>query len=250
MPKTSQLTIFLILFFKLSTFGDSLLVDHWVVWNIGQGQWVTHILTEDCIHYDIGGELGTYKNIQQPLKKSCGRKQNIIFLSHWDFDHYFNLTYVAKNFRNVCWASRPNLIKQNVSVQKIINLNITACSNTWSLHEKSKSWHPLNGKTSNDFSIVSREQQYLMPGDSPVKQESKWDRQMNLNGVRVLILGHHGSRTSTGNDLLRHLPELKMAVASARSQKYGHPHLETLLRLRKNKTPVLKTEDWGSIWFL
>ena len=250
MSKKGLILIFLILFFKLGRLENINYENLWIVWNIGQGQWVTHVEPEQCIHYDIGGDLGSYKNIQASLNKLCSLKQNRVFLSHWDFDHFSNLASLSQKMLHVCWASRPPLTRDNISVQRIIALNIPPCAVDWKLSSEIKNWFPQTGKTSNDFSIVSLEEQFLMPGDSPIKQEKIWSRLMKIHNVRVLILGHHGSRTSTGEELLQQLPRLKLAVASARLSKYGHPHSETLLRLRKNKTPVLKTEDWGSIWFL
>ena len=250
MSKKGQFLIFLILFFKLSRIENSYFENVWIVWNIGQGQWVTHVQPDQCIHFDMGGDLGSFKNIQLSLHKLCSLKQNRIFLSHWDFDHYSNVFSLAQKMRYVCWASRPPQTRDNISVQKILDLNIPPCEVGWKLTSEIKNWFPQSGKTSNDFSIVSLEDQYLMPGDSPIKQEKIWSHIMKIQNVRVLVLGHHGSRTSTGNELLQKLPRLKIAVASARISKYGHPHADTLLRLRKNKTPVLKTEDWGSIWFL
>lgn len=250
MSKKGLFFIFLILFFKLSRAEDISCVNIWVIWNIGQGQWVTHVQPDQCIHYDIGGDLGSYKNVQASLNKLCSRKQNRIFLSHWDFDHFSNLASLSQKMAHVCWASRPPLNRDNLSIQKIVDLKISPCAMDWKLTSEIKNWFPQTGKTSNDFSIVSLENSFLMPGDSPIKQEKIWSLTMKIQNVRVLILGHHGSKTSTGNELLQHLPHLKLAIASARLSKYGHPHAETLSRLRKNKTPVLKTEDWGSIWFL
>jgi competence protein ComEC len=45
------------------------------------------------------------------------------------------------------------------------------------------------------------------------------------------------------------MPGLRVAVASARERRYGHPHQETELILRKFRVPLLRTEDWGNIHF-
>ena len=89
-----------------------------------------------------------------------------------------------------------------------------------------------------------------MPGDSPIQLEKLWATDFkSITLTRILILGHHGSRTSTGKDLLAHLPQLQFSIASARYAKYKHPHQETLNRLSEYNIPILKTEDWGNIWF-
>ncbi|MBK7961611.1 MAG: hypothetical protein IPK04_10715 [Bdellovibrionales bacterium] len=65
--------------------------------------------------------------------------------------------------------------------------------------------------------------------------------------IKVLILGHHGSKTSTSEALLQRLPRLKFAIATARESRYGHPHFVVLNRLRQHRIPILRTEDWGHI---
>lgn len=250
MSKLNLTILFLLITFKLSSAQNLEFKNIWIVWDIGQGQWVTHVMADACMHFDIGGEVGSYKYVDRQLKRNCLGKENILFLSHWDFDHYFNITSLAKNFSNLCWAIRPELNKEGISIQKILDLNLSPCPILNFEFFNVKSWIPRTGRTSNDFSIVNMTDQFLLPGDSTTKQEKQWDQILDLQSTRVLVLGHHGSRTSTSADLLQHLPGLKMAVASARLRKYGHPHKETLARLQKNKTPVLRTEDWGSLWFL
>ena len=69
----------------------------------------------------------------------------------------------------------------------------------------------------------------------------------NLTEAQYLLLGHHGSRTSTSEQLLVGLPHLKLAIASSRHRRFGHPHLETQLRLKSHHVPLITTEDWVNI---
>jgi competence protein ComEC len=89
----------------------------------------------------------------------------------------------------------------------------------------------------------------LIPGDSTAPQEKIWSYHGNMQKTGFLLLGHHGSRTSTSEELLSQLPHLKVAIASARFARYGHPHLEVVRRLKKYHVALLKTEDWGNLWF-
>jgi len=249
MSKSSLLIIFCSLLIKLSVAEAPLSVNHWVVWDIGQGQWVTHVLTDECIHYDVGGEIGRFKWVQKSLISQCSDKKNFILLSHWDYDHFMHIPQLIKAIRDVCWLQQPKLFgKMNKSMAQVLSLKIPFCTNSPSV--EISSWAPLVAKTSNDSSRVSFDQGFLLPGDSTVREEKIWSTALlRVRDTKVLVLGHHGSRTSTSTLLLNHLPNIKMAVASARFKKYHHPHKDTVLRLAKNKTPILKTEDWGSIWF-
>src|SRR5690606_34775821 len=73
-------------------------------------------------------------------------------------------------------------------------------------------WSPENAKTANDLSRVVLWNGFLIPGDSSQAIEKTWVGDFSdLDRVRVLILGHHGSRTSTSHALLSQLTRLKMA---------------------------------------
>jgi competence protein ComEC len=88
----------------------------------------------------------------------------------------------------------------------------------------------------------------LAPGDSPRDEEKKWIHHFaGLERVRVLVLGHHGSRTSTSQDLLAKLSGVRVAIASARFRRYGHPHTEVVRELAQRKISLLRTEEWGTI---
>ncbi len=221
----------------------------WVIWNIGQGQWVTHVTSDHCLHYDVGGEIGRFNSIKANLIKTCSDKRNHIFLSHWDTDHFIHIPQLARTFQNVCWQSQPPLNnKNNAYIRQITSLKIPFCKDPFL---KTYPWKPKTGTSSNDLSWVQFESGFLLPGDSTKSAEKIWSKDFKIiSQTKVLVLGHHGSRGSTSAALLNKLPKLQVAIASARKARYGHPHEEVLQRLRKNKTPVLKTEDWGSIWFL
>lgn len=249
--KISFYIVFLIVSLQLKNASAPEYRNLWVVWNIGQGQWVTHIQPDTCRHYDMGGEFGSFKSIRKNLLSHCGNKDNRIHLSHWDYDHFMNIPAAAKALPRLCWEHSPEFGFMKKSAQEVLSLNIPACKGQSHGQRQSQSvWVPVGPRTTNEASQIFFTGQILITGDSPVQQEKIWAFEIeNLRRTKVLILGHHGSRTSTGEILLQNLPDLKFAIASARFQKYRHPHPETLSRLAKYNIPVLKTEDWGNIWF-
>ena len=228
---------------------DAEVTNHWIIWNVGQGQWITHVTTEACLHFDVGGEIGTFSRIRKSLVKNCARKRNHILLSHWDLDHFIHVPHVRKTLPQLCWQSRPALpLKRKISAERIAALPIFYCTEQALTIQH---WVPQSGKSANDFSIVHYQDGFLLPGDSTIAAEKKWSEELpSIKNTKVLIAGHHGSRTSTSSLLLSKLPNLQMTIVSARKARYGHPHKKVLTRLRNKKTPVLTTEDWGSIWIL
>ncbi|WP_413574996.1 ComEC/Rec2 family competence protein [Bdellovibrio sp. HCB290] len=233
-----------------------------IVWNVGQGQWVTAVEENTCRHFDVGGERFPW----QKIAKLCRGKKNFIYLSHWDWDHIGALSRWPSSW-DTCIALRPQG-RSSPGKMKMLS-NFADCKmppqvSFWQAPEPSASiidLEPLRNrkrnkpkrhrerKDSNGLSQVIRYRDFLFPGDSPLAAEMTW---MNLPWVtssRVLVLGHHGSRTSTSQELLARLPSVRIAIVSARYERYKHPHAEVVHRLRKNRIPVLRTEDWGNIWF-
>lgn len=247
------LVVFGLIFFKIKPAETPVYVDKWVIWNIGQGLWVTHVLSDECRHYDMGGEAGSFKTVKKRLILACGKKLNRLHLSHWDYDHYLNIPFAARTLPRLCWQSFPARTPAKKSVGQVLALRLPACPPKPSLRPESavRRWRPPAEAKGNESSGVYLESAVLLPGDSPLRQERLWVPVLadGLSSVQVLILGHHGSRTSTGEPLLRRLPALRLAVASARYARYRHPHPQVRARLHAAHIPLLRTEDWGHIWF-
>ena len=83
----------------------------------------------------------------------------------------------------------------------------------------------------------------LLTGDIPVKKEQT----LSLLPVQVLMAPHHGSKTSTGDDLLAAtLPQL-VFTQSGYKNRFGHPHAEVLGRLQAKGLQLLRTDLQGAI---
>ncbi|WP_374073886.1 ComEC/Rec2 family competence protein [Bdellovibrio bacteriovorus] len=234
--------VFLVLSLSASLLKDISSHSYMVVWNVGQGQWVTAVTPTHCYHFDTGGEYFPWEKIF----RSCEGKQNVLSLSHWDWDHIGALSKPAlrSRLKNLCIALRP--IGKSSARKMALLKSFSACEK--SLPEDLLSWTPQRQAKSNDQSHVVRFGNVLLPGDSSSSQEKIWRFLPWVTQSQVLILGHHGSATSTSEDLLRSLPHLKLSISSARWSRYKHPHSSTEARLAKARIPLLRTEDWGNIW--
>lgn len=86
----------------------------------------------------------------------------------------------------------------------------------------------------------------LLTGDMPIEAEQELLRRENLPDIELLVAGHHGSKYSTGEELLAALrPEA--AIISVGQNTYGHPTPETLERLAAAGAEVYRTDERGSI---
>lgn len=213
-----------------------------VVWNIGQGQWVTAINDSTCFHFDTGGEFFPWKK----LRNFCGHQENQISLSHWDSDHINGLKSWPRTW-NTCLAIKP-LGKASARKTQLLS-RFADCPLKTDFLTQTRAWHPsLIAKDTNSNSHVIKFETVLLPGDSPRQQEKIWKDQTWIRNTKILVLGHHGSKTSTSAELIASLPHLRMAIASARWARYKHPHPATIAILQRYRIPLLRTEDWGNIW--
>lgn len=185
-----------------------------VVWNVGQGQWVSYVAPHICIHIDIGGEV-----YPRYVDKLCKYKPNYIEISHWDFDHYRFLKRFQKKHVSFLQAKLPLKLVFETSEFKNKNAN----------------------------SKIHRLGPVLLSGDSTLTAEKRWLSKIPKD-VQILLVPHHGSKTSSSPALIQKLrAKIKLAIASARREKYNHPHPVIVKRYREAKIPFLSTEDWGHI---
>ena len=103
----------------------------------------------------------------------------------------------------------------------------------------------------NDDSLVMRltygDTSFLFTGDMTAKAEKELIEDGENVKCDVLKVGHHGSSGSSCYQFL-HEAEPKIAVISCgRDNDYGHPHEETLGRLKDAGVTVYRTDELGSI---
>jgi competence protein ComEC len=215
-----------------------------IIWNVGQGQWTTEVHSDFCIHYDIGGEI----NRSKEALKFCQGKPNLIHLSHWDWDHISFAVSYARQSNSACLIAKP-LGTSSPHKEKFLD-SLQICKPELLKGIYQPLFEGREGKTSNDGSsvIFSKKFHVLVPGDSTAAMEKLWAAESPAR-TTGLVLGHHGSRTSTSAYLMDHLPRLEWAVSSARERRYGHPHARVRALLRERHVPLIRTEDWGSLHF-
>lgn len=86
----------------------------------------------------------------------------------------------------------------------------------------------------------------LVTGDMDAKTERALVETYALPDIEVLLVGHHGSRYSTSEELLdATLPEV--GIVSVGANSYGHPTDEALLRLTDAGAEVYRTDMQGNI---
>lgn len=233
--------VFFCVLFKISMAHTPVIKSYWIIRNVGQGLWVTRVENSRCIHYDFGGERIKLIQLTRRFRADCQFKKNILNLSHPDYDHYSFKNMIVSQSKNVCWNTLPHggfFLKGSTPFCDKENSHVL--------------FYTKAEKAKNNNSVVMHHFPFLLPGDSTIKMEKSWARtkKFQSSNYKYLILGHHGSLTSTGNFLISRLKPIKLAIASSRYLKYKHPHPSLVQRLKKNKIPLISTEDWGNLVFI
>ncbi|MBE7063090.1 MAG: MBL fold metallo-hydrolase [Clostridia bacterium] len=101
--------------------------------------------------------------------------------------------------------------------------------------------------TSVILKVTYGETSFLFTGDAEREEEQDvLDTGMDLSAT-VLKVGHHGSSTSTSYPFLREVMPEYAVISVGKGNDYGHPHKETLARLRDADAAVYRTDEMGDI---
>jgi len=107
------------------------------------------------------------------------------------------------------------------------------------------------GNDANDYSVgiilTHGENKFVLLGDA----EEKAETDILKNGIdlsaNVYKASHHGSRTSSMQELLDAIDMEYVVISCGTGNSYRHPHKETLDRLKKMKVKVFRTDEQGTI---
>ena len=193
-------------------------------------------------------------NTTIPLLKKLGiSKIDYLVLTHGDFDHAGEAINLIRNF-NVD-KIYLNQGKFN-SLEKKIIINH---KKTFQIAEKDLiklgriSLISLNKAfdDENDSSTILlmyyKNIKILLTGDASIKSEKYILDTYDLGHVDILKLGHHGSKTSTDEDLLKEIRPSLGLISCGKDNKFNHPHKVTIEKLKKYRVNYLRTDIEGSI---
>ncbi len=107
-------------------------------------------------------------------------------------------------------------------------------------------------KDGNDNSIVTRvdfgKNSFLFTGDIGKKPEAYLVKEYgNLLDVDWLKVAHHGSKNSSSDIFLEKVSPEFAVISAGKDNRYGHPAVEALERLKNVDADVLRTDEIESI---
>ncbi len=98
--------------------------------------------------------------------------------------------------------------------------------------------------------ITYGEESVLLTGDLPTTHEGELFGGALPKGVTIYKAGHHGSKYSSGDQLLSYIRPEYAVISAGKDNKYGHPNPDALERLTTYSKEIISTIDKGTITFL
>ncbi|WP_312942813.1 DNA internalization-related competence protein ComEC/Rec2 [Oscillibacter sp.] len=231
-----------------------------VVVDVGQGSCTTMASGGQFAMMDCGSS-SSWKRAggdaaDQLLSMGC-RRLDYLVLSHYDYDHVSGVTDLMNRLQVGTvllpdkwddaglreWvtetAETHGAAVELVTEERMLTLG----NSTLTVYP------PLGTGNDNDSGLAllctAGDFDLLITGDMDARTEEKLLAAYSLPDIEALIVGHHGSKYSTGEELLAALsPEV--AVVSAGRNNYGHPSDEALRRLANAGASVYRTDRQGN----
>lgn len=232
-----------------------------LVLDVGQGECVILASGGEFALVDCGSANSWYDagNLANQYLRSMGcEKLNHLILTHWDSDHMNGTTGLLTRM-DICeilapttdgeaaaqatvfiQAEHAGMKMETVETEQILQLG----------NAEIRILPPLGSDGDNEqgLTILATigEQDLLITGDMSRATEKILLETYALPDIEVLVAGHHGSKSSTGEALLDALKPETVCI-SVGSNSYGHPNNETLYRLAERKCVVYRTDLHGTI---
>ncbi|MDF2882868.1 MAG: ComE-like protein Metallo beta-lactamase superfamily hydrolase, secreted [Clostridiaceae bacterium] len=228
--------------------------------NVGQGDSILVQQGDKNMLIDAGTNASTSSLISY-LRSQNIKKIDYLVLTHPHEDHIGGADAVIKTFeigsiympkvtantatfRDVVKAMNAKGLK---ALQPIIgtnyNLGQAACEILGPVTT-------VNGDL-NTYSIVIKvtfgNNKFLFTGDAQASNEQDMINKGFDLSADVLKLGHHGSHTSTSQNFLNKVNPKYAIISCGVDNDYGHPHKETMDRLKRKNVIVYRTDESGTI---
>lgn len=190
-------------------------------------------------------EYGDQDALQELKSEAIANNVNIIYMKPGD-----NITY---NHQHAETINIECLYPDEEAGQGVLDTNnlsmILKTTITWDVREADI--ENLNKPSDSDASLS-----LLFVGDAGIAAEKRLIELYEKNSLGeisdsiacdILKVGHHGSRNSSGSDFLKRVSAMYGIISCGKDNRYGHPHAETLERLKMADTKYMTTKEHGAI---
>lgn len=231
------------------------------VLDVGQGQSVLLQSRGSVFLVDCGGDYDqdAGEKAAEKLLSMGVRRLDGLILTHYDRDHAGGVSYLAEQI-----AIDRIYLPRTADSEDLIPVLLTATEDSEQIWLDSdleltfcgcsiRIFAPEGEKSGNESSASvlfhSKKYDTLILGDMNAAAERDLLETRNLPDLELLIVGHHGSNTSTSAELVyRTAPDIAF-ISVGEDNSYGHPAPEVLNRLRLYGCEIYRTDLQGDLVF-
>lgn len=231
--------------------------------DVGQGD-CTVVITpkQKVVVIDTGGlkNFSTGSRIIVPFLRSLGYNTiDILLLSHYDYDHIGGVPDLLKQMqvkriilpKEFLSEDNKSLYRQILLLSNKSQVSEAAIGQIFSLDNRIKFKiidvphdMTMGNEASTLAAIESPYGNLLFTGDLGAEREA--DLQL-VEKYTVLKVAHHGSRYSSTDEFLQQVKPKLAVISCGYANRYGHPHEETISRLKWSGCRILRTDEYGCI---
>ena len=206
--------------------------------NVGQGD-CTLVRNHDKVALIDTGGL-TYTDVANDvlvpyLKKKRIYKIDIVFITHYDYDHYGALEDLQKTYK----------------VNQVYDYSSSFPVKMGDITFNNFNYYGQDRNEENDKSLVLGfkicNKDFLIMGDAPTYVEKKIIENESNVPCDILRVGHHGSNTSTCEEWIKYIAPEEAIISVGKNNKFGHPNKEVISILNKYKIKIRRTDIEGTI---
>ncbi len=240
--------IFVFIINSFLIFTDKSMEIHFV--DVGQGDCIFIRSREGNYLIDTGGNIldgfDIGKNITLPYLEKLGVKTlDGVFISHFHEDHAKSLSLLMDNIKiKPIFISYENYESQIKAGDRLVLNKYTSID---VLSPKKEDIKKLSNE--NNLSLVLKLKYFdtsiLLTGD--MEKEVEYELINKLGRIDIIKVPHHGSNTSSSEDLLQVLQPRYGIIQVGRNNFHGHPNKEVIARYGMVNTKIYRTDNNGMI---
>ena len=232
---------------------------NWQLDTLDVGQGLATLIVKDGkgVLYDTGSSWESVSMAQLeilPYLQRQGIQLEWLILSHDDNDH--------SGGARAMLSAYPDIQLTTASQKRYGEKNTEENDRTFCLAGKQWAWQGLRLTVLSPDNIVPRAENpdsctllltdgkhnILLTGDADLSVE--YNILPKLDKIHVLQVGHHGSKTSTGEALVRHTQPDIALISSGRWNPWHFPHQTVVGRLTRHHAQLYNTAEAGQIRLL
>ncbi len=226
--------------------------------DVGQGLAVLVRTSSHALLYDAGPAFGAEADsgarVIVPYLRAAGlARLDLVVLSHEDNDHLGGALTVLESLEADALASSLPLGHALNALVAAPRRCLAAGSWEWDgvrfefVHPASLEKTTRRNNQSCVLRVASRGGSMLLTGDIERSAESQIIQTNKFLATDVLLVPHHGSRTSSSAEFIQAVAPRWAVVPVGYRNRFGHPNREVLERYRAAGAEVLRTDLDGAV---